>query len=116
MPGVELPIEKDNANVACHICLKMFSSFYDAEVGAVAMYSSRCVFGANTTGGSVVFLFFLFLFSFQFCFYAFLDHLCRVNCTEHSSHSGYSNNKYIRKLCMYHLSLMYNNIGFLNTQ
>lgn len=49
MPGIELPIEKDNANVARHICLKMFSSFYDTEVGAVAMYSSRSVFGANTT-------------------------------------------------------------------
>ncbi|KAH1225080.1 Protein GRAVITROPIC IN THE LIGHT 1 [Glycine soja] len=30
MSGVELLIEKDNANVACHICLKMFDSFYDA--------------------------------------------------------------------------------------
>ncbi|KAK7395636.1 hypothetical protein VNO78_16200 [Psophocarpus tetragonolobus] len=62
--------KQHNAYVACRIWLKMFaSSFYDAEVGAVAMVSSHGVFDANTV-------------------------TCVELTVQNIPHSGYSNNKY----------------------
>ncbi|KAK7284281.1 hypothetical protein RJT34_19025 [Clitoria ternatea] len=71
----ELPIEslRKSIPVLPDMCLKMFASFCDAEVGAVVVSyfqlssrsSTRCQYHVRVTG-------------------AFAGHLCRVNCTEHS--------------------------------
>lgn len=79
----------------------MFVFLFDAEAGAVTKISSS-VFGANTMRISSIFVGICLSLS-----WFVLGHLCRFNCTEYSSHSRYNNNKYISKLCMYHLLLIY---------